>query len=118
MDFSETDTFAKAYKRLYKKYKTLDADLYNLKEVISRFPTGTGSRHWNMLTQDKTCFVYKTRLMCRAVRGSAFRLVYLYDQKHSHIVLIEVYYKGDRDSENHELYTGVLQEYIEIYHSE
>jgi len=112
MEFSETNEYTKAFKRLYKKYKTLDTDIANIKEIICCYPKGAGARHWNLLSSIESCHVYKTRLMCRAVKGSGFRLVYLYDEDADTFVLIEIYYKGDQENETKALYTEILHLYV------
>lgn len=100
MEFSEIDEFKKEFKRLKKKYISLEDDIGNLKEVLVQFPKGTGSRHWNKLKELQECFMFKTRMMCRSVRGAAFRIIYFFDEKNNKIVFIEVYYKSEQINED------------------
>ena len=112
MDFVETEEFAREFKRLRKKYKTLDEDLRTLQSIIRCYPGGNNSRHWNVLTEDGDCVVLKMRMMCRSLRGASLRVVYLYDEQKHCVQLIEIYYKGDKDRENEDLYRRILVEYL------
>ena len=112
MDFAETDDFTGEFKRLRKKYKTLDEDLGILKSIIRCYPNGNNSRHWNILTEDGDCVILKMRMMCRSLRGASLRIVYLYDEQKRYVQFIEIYYKGDKGREDEGLYRLMLVEYL------
>ena len=39
-------------------------------------------------------------MMCRAVNGAQFRLIYFYDGDKVEVLFIELYFKGDKEREN------------------
>lgn len=102
MDFLEGEEFKKEFKKLAKKYRSLDDDLAIAKKAIAASPNGNGAKHWNVLKRDgDRTFVMKMRMMCRAVKGAQFRLIYTYDDVRVEVVLIEVYFKSDnKEREN------------------
>lgn len=102
MQFRYSDEFEKEFKKLKKKYRTLESDLAVLKKAIIAEPTGDGSKHWNVLHQTDVQCVVKVRLMCRALKGSSMRVVYRYDGEYAEVLFIELYYKGDKDNEDWE----------------
>ncbi len=112
MDFVETGVFAREFKRLRKKYKTLDEDFDVLQSIIRRYPNGNNSQHWNLLTEDSGCVVLKMRMMCRSLRGASLRVVYLYDEQKCYVQFIEIYYKGNKDREDEDLYRRTLVDYL------
>jgi mRNA-degrading endonuclease RelE of RelBE toxin-antitoxin system len=105
----EHEKFKKDLKKLQKKYKTLKEDLatfikaqlclYHKQKIdnkgIVRIP-GLGF---------DSPPIYKARkFACRALKGtgsrSGMRVVYTYIEEDDRIELIEIYYKGDKDSED------------------
>lgn len=101
MDFFESAEFKKEFKKLAKKYPSLYDDLETLKKTIAASPTGSGSKHWNILKHDgDSKFIMKMRMMCRSVKGSQFRVIYSYDGKQVGVVFIEVYFKGNKELED------------------
>lgn len=100
MVFDEVEQFTKEFRRLKKKYPSLDSDFENIKGVIAHFPKGRGEKHWNMLKEKGCRYVFKTRMMCRSVRGSSFRLIYFFDEEVGAITFIEMYYKGEKGNED------------------
>lgn len=110
MEFSETLEFRKEIKKLEKKYRTLITDIEVLKKSLITNPTGDGSKHWNVLHQDTTLGItaLKVRMMCRAVRGAQFRVIYIYQAEKIEILFIEIYFKGDKENEDRERITDYL----------
>lgn len=101
MHFSESDEFRKEFKKLVKKYHTLEQDLEMVKKVIAATPAGNGSKHWNVLKcYDEERYILKMRMMCRAVKGSQFRLIYYYDGTKVEVLFIEIYFKGNKHRED------------------
>ena len=92
--------FQKEFKKLIKKYKSLEKDLEDLKTVLRNVPTGNKSKHWNILKNNGEKYIFKIRLMCRSLKSSSFRIIYYYDGEYVELELIEIYYKGNKDSEN------------------
>lgn len=103
MDFSESDEFKKEFKKLVRKYQTFEEDLRVAKKAIMVAPSGNGTKHWNILKHDGADrYIIKMRMMCRAVKGSQFRIVYLYDGAKVEVLFIEVYFKGNKKREDTE----------------
>jgi mRNA-degrading endonuclease RelE of RelBE toxin-antitoxin system len=101
MDFAESDEFKKEFKKLSRKYPTLSDDLEVVKKAIQANPAGNGTKHWNMLRHDgETMYAMKMRMMCRAVKGSQFRLIYMYDGNKVEVLFIEMYFKGNKERED------------------
>jgi len=39
-------------------------------------------------------------MLCRSVKGSEFRVVYFYDGEALELIYLEIYFKGDKATEN------------------
>lgn len=104
MYFSESKEFQKEFKKLSKRFRTLAEDLEVVKKIITVTPRGNGAKHWVALKSDiaDERYIMKMRMMCRAVRGAQFRLVYLYSEIENitEILFIEIYFKGDKERED------------------
>ncbi|MCB9812759.1 hypothetical protein H6778_03825 [Candidatus Nomurabacteria bacterium] len=103
MEFSESDEFKKEFKKLQKKYPSLEDDLKVVKKAIAANPAGNGTKHWNILKTDGAeSHILKMRMMCRSVKGSQFRLIYFYDGQNVEVLFVEVYFKGSKEREDSE----------------
>lgn len=113
MRISETEAFKKDFKKLKKKYLTLEDDFQILKKAVGVEPRGDGTKHWNCLTKigDKDISFFKVRMMCRSVRGSDFRVIYMYNGDSVELLFIEIYFKGDKKNEDRER----IKEYLKNY---
>ena len=109
MQFRITEGFAKEFKRLVKKYRTLSDDLSKFEKVLAVFPCGNGSKHWNRIhvSADGEVEIFKVRLACASMKGeSRFRVIYAYNRNDGsieHIDFIDIYFKGDRANEDRDL---------------
>ncbi len=70
ISFSETPEFKKDFKRLAKKYRSLDDDLSVFKRVVAQIPEGN-SRYFAQLRRKNTSVIIKTRLFCRYLKGKS-----------------------------------------------
>jgi hypothetical protein len=104
--------FDKEFKRLIKKYRSLDKDLEVLKSVLALFPTGQSNNSEIVHNSDEIKIV-KTRLFCRYLKGSTLRLTYAYHPKENKICFLEIYFKGDKENEDRERIKNYLKE-IEV----
>lgn len=100
MNFDETDEFSKDFKRLSKKYKSLPDDLFEFKKVVSKFPHGIG-KHFVVLIVREMVKIVKSRLFCRYLKGSSMRIIYAYCESKNRIEFIQLYFKGDKENEDH-----------------
>ncbi|MCF6153109.1 MAG: hypothetical protein E3K38_12635 [Candidatus Kuenenia stuttgartiensis] len=101
MIFNELPEFVKECKRLAKKYQSLPDDLEEFKRVITVVPLGN-SKHFNAITINDRCTIIKARLFCRYLKGSSLRIIYAFHDNNLRADLIEIYFKGDKEHENHE----------------
>jgi len=110
MNFDELPEFQKDCKILGKKYKSLNDDLKEFRNVVSAVPLGN-SKHFIIITQIKVLYIVKARLFCRYLKGASLRVVYAYFEQEQKIEFIEVYFKGDKENENHDR----IREYLNRY---
>ena len=110
MNFDELPEFQKDCKSLGKKYKSLIDDLQEFRNVITAVPLGN-SKHFNIITKTGILYIVKARLFCRYLKGSSLRVVYAYFEQKQRIEFIEVYFKGDREDEDHERIKKYLNSY-------
>lgn len=99
--FDRTPEFDKDFKRLSKKYRSLDDDLLLLETLLEKFPKGTGSK-FAVLHEAEDVVIVKARLACRALRESSLHIIYAYHAGTITFVYIELYYKGDKANEDFE----------------
>lgn len=107
MTFEELDDFAKDLKKLLKKYRTLREDLEVVKKVLDVEPNERPPFSFRIEGSGvKTCIVKIKKIACRAMKGkgvnSGLRLVYAWFEAEQKIVLVELYYKGDKENEDRE----------------
>ena len=111
MNFDEIPEFQKELKQLGKKYKSLPEDLQEFCKVVSTEPLGN-SKHFHTITkgaaQTGPLSIVKARLFCRYLKGSSLRIVYCYFKRERRIEFIELYYKGDKESED----KGRIDDYL------
>lgn len=107
MNFEETKHFQKDYRKLKKKYRSLADDLYVFKNIISVMPLGN-SKHFTILHHTGDIYIIKSRLFCRYLKGSLLSIVYSYFREEKIICFLELYFKGDRESEDKER----IEEYL------
>ncbi len=110
MNFNETDEFAKTFKRLLKKYRSLQDDLSEFRKVISEFPLGSG-KHFVILHSQEEVKILKARLFCRYLRGASLRIVYAYQEAKTTISFIGLYFKGEQINENRQLIKEFLSQF-------
>ncbi len=108
MNFKETPEFQRNFKRLKKKFLSLDGDLVEFKKVVSAFPEGRG-KHFAVLTEKAGVKIVKARLFCRYLKGSSLRIVYAYCQAEQWIEFIELYAKNEQETENNWLIDSYLK---------
>jgi len=110
MNFDELAEFKKECKRLGKKYKSLNSDLQEFRNVVSVVPLGN-SKHFNIITQNESLCIVKARLFCRYLKGSSLRVIYAYFEQEQRIEFIEVFFKGNKENEDR----NRIKEYLSKY---
>ena len=98
MNFSETDEFAKNFKRLSKKYRSLPDDLLEFKKIVTELPFGSG-KHFVILHNQEKAKIVKARFFCKYLRGASLRIIYAYREVEATINFIELYFKGEQVNE-------------------
>jgi hypothetical protein len=109
ISFERLVIFDKEFKRLLKKYRSLEKDLDVLKDALELFPTGQ-SNNSEIVFNSENVKVIKTRLFCRYLKGSTLRLTYAYHQEENKICFMEIYFKGDKVNEDRERIKNYLKE--------
>ncbi len=121
-EISRTAEFKRDFKRLLKRYKTLEDDLRNCIDSNlylyhklnfnnrSIFPiSGLGF--------EEITFYKVKKFACKSLKGtgakSGIRLIYAYFAEKDRIELIEIYYKGDKENENRERLKDYFKRYIQ-----
>ncbi len=100
IEIQESEKFKKEFKKLRKKYESLDRDFEFFKKFIEDTPFGDGTLHWNTLKKYEKKVIMKKRMMCRSLKSSSMRVIYYYDGDSIELECIEIYYKGNKESEN------------------
>lgn len=108
--FEGTPEFRREFKRLAKKYRSLPQDLEILKRLLMQHPKGFGN-HMPMLRQEDDIFIIKARLACESLRGSSLRVIYAYHASLITIFFIELYYKGEKETEDQQR----IEEFLKAY---
>lgn len=110
-DIRRLTEFEKDFKKLYKKFRTLEEDLEIFIEKQLKL-------YHKLCIDNKGVFpvsglgvdypkIYKAKkFACKSLKGkgalSGIRIIYAYYEKEDIIEFIEIYYKGDKESEDRE----------------
>lgn len=105
MNFEELEEYAKDLKKLQKKYRTLEEDITIVKKVLTVEPNERPPFSFRIDGLGiSTCVIKIKKIACRALKGkgvnSGFRLIYAHYEEEQKIVLVELYYKGDKEKED------------------
>ena len=115
MEFKQTAKFARNFKKLMKKYKTLAQDLARWQNLISKqigFITTNPTTHHSLLrsSHNRQVFVFKSRFHCRYLRGSSLRIIYFYFASKQEFLLVEIFFKGEKENEDRQEWERVWEE--------
>lgn len=80
MNFRNTIEFEKDFKKLSKKFRSLDSDLVEFKKVLNESPLGIG-KHFNIITKTESVYIVKARFFCRSLKKKDLRIIYAYIEK-------------------------------------
>ncbi len=100
--------FEKEFKRLFKKYKTLDDDFEKFKKILIAAPTGVG-KNFVIVYSSPSIKIIKARMACRALRDRSLRIIYAYFEQNQKIKFIEIYFKGEKENEDRERIKAYLK---------
>jgi mRNA-degrading endonuclease RelE of RelBE toxin-antitoxin system len=103
--------FERDFKKLSKRFRTLDEDLENLikHQIILLHKVGIDNRGSFQIPgfpfHDPEIFKVK-KFACKALKGrganTGLRLIYAYFKDADRVELIEIYFKGDKENEDKE----------------
>lgn len=104
MIFEELTEFNRDLKKLLKKYRTLNQDLFEVKSILKKKPEARPPFSFRIDNLGlKTCVIKVKKIACRALKGrgvnSGLRLIYAHFQVNNKIVFIELYHKNDKENE-------------------
>jgi len=105
MIFEELAEFNRDFKKLLKKYRTLNDDIFVVKKVLNFSPVERPPFSFRIDNLGlETCVIKVKKIACRALKGkgvnSGLRLVYAHFQKANKIIFIEIYHKNDKKNED------------------
>lgn len=115
---SYTEEFRKDQKKLQKRFRTLEEDLQiftktQLKLFHKIKLDNDGIKRITGLKAEYPSVYKAKKFACRSLKGkgakSGIRIIYAYLDEEDTIEFIEIYYKGDKENENHER----IRSYIE-----
>jgi hypothetical protein len=110
MNYKITKDFFNEYKKLFKKYKSLETDLENFK---NRFPgiDLTANKNFAILKREKNLIIFKARFFCKSLKGQTLRLIGVYYHEDGLVEFIEIYFKGNKENEDRER----IREYLKNF---
>ena len=112
MNFKNTIEFQKDFKKLFKKFKSLDGDLEEFKKVLNEAPLGIG-KHFNIITKTGFVYIIKARFFCKNLKKKDLRIIYVYIEEQKKIEFIEMYFKGEKENEDRERIKAYLKNFAE-----
>ena len=114
-NFKNTQKFEKDFKKLSKKFRSLDNDLIEFKKVLNESPLGIG-KHFNIIAKTGFIYIVKARFFCKSLKKKDLRIIYAYIENHQLVEMIgiefiEIYFKGEKTNEDRER----IKEYLKIF---
>lgn len=107
MEIEALPEYEKDLRRYGKRYRSIEADMEVIKAVLKVKPDQRPpfSQRIDGLGIE-TCVIKVRKVACQSLKGrgvdSGFRLVYAYFKDEQKIVLVELYFKGDKEGEDRE----------------
>lgn len=105
MTFEELEEFKKDLKQLLKKYRTLNEDLEVVKKVLEVNPDERPPFSFRISDLSlETCVIKVKKIASKSFKGkgvnSGFRLIYALFAVEERIVMIELYHKSEKETED------------------
>lgn len=99
--------FERDLKRLVKKYITLESDMEEVSSILKKKPDARPPFSYKIEGLGiSTCVIKVKKIACKTLKGrgvnSGFRLVYAWFPVEARIVLVELYFKGEKEIEDRE----------------
>tara|TARA_R110002049_G_scaffold21057_5_gene77550 strand:- start:17101 stop:17451 length:351 start_codon:yes stop_codon:yes gene_type:complete len=112
MTFEELAAFKRDLKKLLKKYRMLNDDLFEVKVILKKKPEVRPPFSFRIDNLGlETCVIKVKKNACRALKGrgvnSGLRLIYAYfqEEEEEKITFIEIYHKNDKENEDRQRIT-------------
>ncbi|MBP7792132.1 MAG: hypothetical protein KA120_03625 [Candidatus Goldbacteria bacterium] len=105
MKFVNLPEFESDFKRLKKRYRTIDDDFEVFKRVLEQMPEEDGIGRFVISgTGIQRKIIKVKKFACRALKHkgaqSGIRIIYSYHKEENKIEFVEIYYKGDKELED------------------
>ena len=105
MIFEELAEYNKDLKKLMKRFRTLEEDIETVKKVLKVVPDARPPISYQINNLGiETCVIKVKKVACKSLKGkgnnTGLRLVYAYFEDEQKIIMIELYYKSDKESED------------------
>jgi mRNA-degrading endonuclease YafQ of YafQ-DinJ toxin-antitoxin module len=105
MTFSELDEFKIDFKKLIKKYRSLNDDLEIVKKVLTVEPGARPPFSFRISGLGiNTCVIKVKKMACKSLKGrgvnTGLRLIYAHFENDNEIVFVELYHKGNKEQED------------------
>jgi hypothetical protein len=101
MNFKKSVEFSREFKKLLKKYRTLEQDLDNFKKIIPKVDL-KGNKNFAIIHKTGRVVIMKSRFFCRYLKGRTLRIIYAHYYEEQAIELIEIYSKHYKTNEDRE----------------
>lgn len=107
MNFEQLDEFGKDLKKLLKRYRSLEDDLTIVRKVLTAEPGERPPFSFRIEGLGiQSCVIKVKKIACKSLKGrganSGLRLIYAHFEEEKRIVLIELFHKTDKESEDRE----------------
>ncbi len=107
MEFESLPEYDRDFRKLLKKYRTLESDIEDVRRVLSIRPDASPPFSYRIDGLGiESCVIKVRKIASDSFKGkgvnSGFRLVYAYFREIEKIVLIELYHKSEKENEDRE----------------
>ncbi|MFH1610391.1 MAG: hypothetical protein ABIA91_00705 [Patescibacteria group bacterium] len=99
MNYRVLKIFSREFKKMLKKYRTLEDDLENFKERFIAVDL-VSNKNFAIVHQNDKLMIIKSRLYCQTLKGQTLRIIFAYYQKEKIVEFIEIYFKGNKENED------------------
>ncbi len=89
MNFRNTIEFEKDFRKLSKKFRSLDDDLAEFKKILNASPLGIG-KHFNVISKTESVYIIKARFFCRSLKKKDLRIIYAYIENSQIIEMVDI----------------------------
>jgi len=122
MKYTEIDSFLRDFKKLRKKFPSLNKDLETVKKTvielchINKIDNQSVFELKGFNNNKNVTFWKIKKFACKSLKGrgvkSGIRIIYAYHNDQEKVVFLEIYFKGNKDNEDHGRIRYYLSEII------